>query len=155
MARFTFPATSQANLIFKLNGSQNGDSNAQFNVVSGTEVSGQVTSGNFCGGGNSYTVYFDMQFNQSFAGSGNAYVTFNTTGNQTVLAKVGVSYVSIGNAKANLSAENANWDFGSIQSAAHSAWNSLLGQARRSAAAPTRSSRCSTPRSTTRCCTRT
>ena len=53
MARFTFPATTQANLIFKLNDSANGDSNTQFNVVSDTEVSGQVTSGNFCGGTNS------------------------------------------------------------------------------------------------------
>ncbi len=177
MARFTFPATSQANLIFKLNASQNGDSNTQFNVVSSAEVTGQATSGNFCGGGNSYTVYFDMQFNQPFATNGtaavpltskpattsgasknaaeipnkptlhgtmpkqkaatvtpnasanNGYVTFNTSGNQTVLAKVGVSYVSIGNAKTNLTTENPNWDFGAVQSAAHSAWNTLLGRA--------------------------
>ncbi|HEV3171016.1 MAG TPA: lectin [Actinocrinis sp.] len=179
MARFTFPATTQANLIFKLNGSQNGDSNTQFNVLSNTEVSGQVTSGNFCSGGNSYTVYFDMRFSQSFANNGtaavpltakpaatsgadknapetpnkptlhgtppkakskagtatpnasanNGYVTFNTTGNQTVLAKVGLSYVSIANAQANLSAENPNWDFTGTQSAAHAAWNTLLGRA--------------------------
>jgi predicted alpha-1,2-mannosidase len=177
MARFTFPATTQANLIFKLNASQNGDSNTQFNVLSNTEVSGQVTSGNFCGAGNSYTVYFDMRFNQPFGGSGtaaapltmkpaakagaskdaaetpnkptlhgtppkakdatvvpnaaanNGYVTFNTTGNQSVLAKVGVSYVSVANAQANLAAENPNWDFAGTQSAAHAAWNTLLGRA--------------------------
>ncbi|WP_370384236.1 lectin [Catenulispora sp. GAS73] len=177
MARFTFPATTQANLVLKLNGSQNGDSNTQFTVVNGTEVSGQATSGNFCGGGNNYTVYFDMQFNQSFTGNGtaaaaptakptataglsknaaeipnkptwhgtppnpkasstapnaaanNGYVTFNTTGNQTVLAKVGVSYVSVANARANLTAENPNWDFSAVQSATHSAWNTLLGRA--------------------------
>ena len=49
MASFTFPSTTQANLIFKLNGSANSDSNTQFNVVSSTKVSGQVTSGGFCG----------------------------------------------------------------------------------------------------------
>ena len=70
MARFTFPATTQANLIFKLNGSANGDSNTQFNVVSSTEVSGQVTSGGFCGAGNSYTVYFDMVFDHPFTTDG-------------------------------------------------------------------------------------
>ncbi|MCS0606308.1 lectin [Streptomyces sp. LP11] len=70
MARFTFPATTQANLIFKLTGSQNGASNTQFNVVSPTEVSGQVTSGRFCGAGNTYTVYFDMVFDQPFRTSG-------------------------------------------------------------------------------------
>lgn len=72
MARFTFPATTQANLLFKLNGSQNGGSSTQFNVVSSTEVSGQVTSGRFCGAGNSYTVYFDMVFDRPFATSGSS-----------------------------------------------------------------------------------
>jgi predicted alpha-1,2-mannosidase len=72
MARFTFPTTSQANLIFKLTGSQNGASNTQFNVVSNTEVSGQVTSGKFCGAGNTYTVYFDMVFDHAFASSATA-----------------------------------------------------------------------------------
>ncbi|WP_252395651.1 lectin [Streptantibioticus parmotrematis] len=75
MARFTFPSTSQANLVFKLNGSQNGDSNTQFNVVSSTEVSGQVTSGKFCGAGNSYTVYFDMVFDHPFTTNGTAAAT--------------------------------------------------------------------------------
>ena len=70
MAQFTFPATTQANLIFKLDGSQNGDSATSFTVVSNTEVQGSVTSGNFCGAGNTYTVYFDMQFNQPFATNG-------------------------------------------------------------------------------------
>ncbi|WP_051451699.1 lectin [Actinospica robiniae] len=175
MASFTFPSTTQANLIFKLNASQNGDSNTQFNVVSNTEVSGQATSGNFCGGGNSYTVYFDMVFNQSFASNGSqavaattpstataqssttpeaknhpalhgktataksdavtpntaandGYVTFNTTSNQTVLAKVGVSYVSIANAVQNRATENPNWNFSSTESAAQASWNTLLGK---------------------------
>ncbi len=75
MARFTFPATSQANLVFKLAGSQNGDSNTQFNVVSSTEVSGQVTSGKFCGAGNTYTVYFDMVFDKPFSSNGTAAAT--------------------------------------------------------------------------------
>jgi predicted alpha-1,2-mannosidase len=70
MARFTFPATAQANLVFKLAGSQNGDSNTQFTVVNNSEVSGQVTSGAFCGASNSYTVYFDMVFDQPFTSNG-------------------------------------------------------------------------------------
>ncbi|MEU3509308.1 lectin [Streptomyces longwoodensis] len=70
MARFTFPSTTQANLVFKLTGSQNGATNTQFTVVSPTEVSGQVTSGHFCGAGNTYTVYFDMVFDQPFKSSG-------------------------------------------------------------------------------------
>jgi predicted alpha-1,2-mannosidase len=178
MARFTFPATTQANLLFKLTGSQNGDSNTQFNVVNSTEVSGQVTSGKFCGAGNSYTVYFDMVFDQPFKTSGtaavrapavraprtgvsknaaegvnkpvlhgrsapkstssvrpetaanNGYVTFDTTSDQVVQAKVGISYVSIANAVANRTAENSSWDFDATRSATQASWNALLGKVR-------------------------
>jgi predicted alpha-1,2-mannosidase len=130
MAQFTFPATTQANLILKLSDSQQGDTATNFNVVSSTEVDGYVTSDNFCGPSPAYTVYYDLQFSQPItgngAGSGNTYVTFNTTGNQTLLAKVGISYVSTANAKANLAAENPNWNFSATQTAAHAAWNTLL-----------------------------
>ncbi|MGY6019063.1 lectin [Streptomyces spinosirectus] len=184
MARFTFPSTSQANLIFKLTGSQNGAGNTQFTKVSNTEVSGQVTSGRFCGAGNTYTVYFDMVFDQPFtsqsaslakastlkpvqqgkasknaaekpnkpvlhgkvpqttasrtksaqggaspdAAASNGYVTFNTTSNPVVQAKVGVSYVSVAGAVANRTAENSGWDFNGTRTAAQNAWNSALGK---------------------------
>ncbi|WP_237281709.1 lectin [Streptomyces griseochromogenes] len=75
MARFTFPATSQANLLFKLTGSQGGDTATRFDVVSDKEVSGQVTSGNFCGTHNSYAVYFDMVFDRPFGHSGTVTAT--------------------------------------------------------------------------------
>ncbi|WEO93630.1 lectin [Streptomyces sp. FXJ1.172] len=79
MARFTFPATRQANLLFKLTNSQNGDTATQFHVVNSKEVRGSVTSGNFCGEGNSYTVYFDMVFDQPFQHSGTALATATPT----------------------------------------------------------------------------
>ena len=164
MARFTFPSSTQSNLIFKLNGSQNGDSATSWNVVSNTEVSGSVTSGNFCGAGNSYTMYFDVTFDQPFttngtaaakapaaprnettvhgaqahrsqltpqaaaAGPNSGYVTFNTTSNKVVQAKVGISYVSTANAVANRTAENPNWNFSATQTATHNAWNAMLGK---------------------------
>ena len=128
MARFTFPATTQANLIFKLSGSANGDTNTAFNAVSGSEVSGQITSGHFCGASSTYTLYFDVLFDQSFSSSGSGFVTFNTTGNQVVQAKVGISFVSVANARANIAAENPNFNFSATQNAAHSAWSSLLGR---------------------------
>src|SRR5262249_34162308 len=78
MARFTFPSSSQANLIFKLTNSQNGASSTQFTKVSSTEVSGQVTSGRFCGAGNTYTVYFDMVFDQPFASQGSSLAKAST-----------------------------------------------------------------------------
>jgi predicted alpha-1,2-mannosidase len=132
MAAFTFPSTTSANLIFKLKDSATAVSATSFTVVSSTEVQGSVRSGNFCGKGNVYTLYFDMQFSQPFASSGTsspgAYVTFDTASNQTVLAKVGVSYVSAANAAANLAAENPGWDFTATETAAHAAWNAVLGK---------------------------
>ena len=126
MAKFTFPSTTQANLIFKLTGSQNGTSATNWQVVSNTEVSGSVTSGHFCGAGNTYTVYFDMVFDQAFTSSTNGSVTFGTTTNPVVQAKVGLSYVSKANAVANRTAENPNWNFAATQAATHTAWNNLL-----------------------------
>jgi predicted alpha-1,2-mannosidase len=167
MARFTFPATTQANLLLKLDGSQQGDSATSFKVVSPTEVTGSVTSGGFCRAATSYTLYFDMRFSRpvsstgtyspatvspragerpgrpvyhgpwpggrqaaapALAGPHGARLTFDTTSNQTLLAKVGVSYVSVANAQANLAAENPGWDFAATQTAAHAAWNALLGR---------------------------
>ncbi|WP_410586675.1 lectin [Amycolatopsis sp. lyj-23] len=75
IGRFTFPATSQANLQFKLNGSQNGTSNQTWTVVSPTEVSGSITSGHFCGAGFTYTLYFDVVFDRPFSTSGTAAAT--------------------------------------------------------------------------------
>jgi len=187
MAQFTFPATAQANLILKLDDSQNGDTSASFTALSNTEIQGSVTSGNFCQTHNTYTLYFDMQFSQPFTTSGTftagvvhrgarhlavkahgsvrpataapnvaerpnhpvyhgplppgrsavtpaitgpagAYLTFDTTGNQTLLVKAGLSYVSVRGAAANLAAENPGWDFGSTQAATQAAWNNLLGE---------------------------
>jgi putative alpha-1,2-mannosidase len=150
MARFTFPATTQANLLFKLTGGATAVTNPVFTVVSSTEVSGSVTSGHFCGRDPIFTTYFDIVFDQPFTANGTITggdsLTFNTTTDQTVQAKVGVSFVGIGNATANRVAENAGWDFAGTQTATHDAWNALLGRT----SAPS-----STPRSTTRCCTRT
>jgi predicted alpha-1,2-mannosidase len=188
MADFTFPASTEANLIFKLGGSQNGDSAASFTVVSNTEVEGSVTSENFCGGSPPWTVNFDMRFSQPFTTNGTfssariragarrlsvkqdkakvrpktvspstpekpdhpvyhgalpakdatvtpaltgpngAYLTFNTTSNQTVLAKVGISFVSIPNAVNNLNTENPGWNFAATKAAAQTAWNNQLGK---------------------------
>ena len=128
MARFTFPSTTQADLVFKLGDSANGTFASTWNAVSNTEVSGSVTSGHFCGSSETYTVYFDMVFDQAMTSSGSSYVVFNTTSNPVVQAKVGLSYVSTANAAANRQAENPNWNFSTTQAATHAAWNALLGK---------------------------
>ncbi len=130
MARFTFPSSTQANLLFKLNADKS--TNQHFTKVSSTEISGSVDAGLFCAAAPSYTAYFDMVFDRPFTStgtfSGGDSVTFDTTGNRLVQAKVGLSYVSVDGAAVNRAAENPNWDFTSTRTAAHNTWNTILGR---------------------------
>ncbi|MEV6928140.1 lectin [Dactylosporangium sp. NPDC051485] len=130
MARFTFPATGQANLLFKLTGAMTGTTNPSFTAVSNTEVSGAVTAGGFCGSAYHYTLYYDVVFDRAFSANsfsnGLGSVTFDASANQVVQAKVGISFVSAAGAAGNRAAENAGWDFAGTRTATHNAWNTLL-----------------------------
>ncbi len=145
MGRFTFPATTSADFLVKLMDSQNGDTATSARIVGDDEITGSDTSGNFCGefnnGGQSqlYTVYFDVVFSQPFTASkvitepGQAdpdavFLTFDTTSDQTIEGKVGISYVSAANARQNWRAENPGWNFGAVRAAAQAGWNRLLGR---------------------------
>ena len=148
LGQFTFPYTTQANLLFKVGGSANADSAATATIVGTNEVDGSATSGHFCGSPGTYTVYFAAQFDRSFSGhgtwsgstvnagsnsvnnaNGGAYVTFDASSDTTVEVRVGISFVSIANAKLNLTNENSGWDLGAVASAAHDSWNALLSRA--------------------------
>ncbi|MGW2936477.1 lectin [Streptomyces sp. NPDC001156] len=59
-------------------------------------------------------------------GANGMYLTFDTSSNPTVTAKVGISYTSDANAADNLSSEIKNWDFGAVEQANHDAWNGVL-----------------------------
>lgn len=54
------------------------------------------------------------------------WVTFDTRKHSRVQMKVGISFVSVDNARANLYAENPGWDFQRVRSAAHKRWNQAL-----------------------------
>src|ERR1700761_6688483 len=70
VAQFSYPATSSAQLLFKVADSANGGSAATFQAVGNREVTGSVTSGHFCGQPDNYTVYFAARFNRPFSSSG-------------------------------------------------------------------------------------
>ena len=145
MGAFTFPKTTAADFLIKLMASQNTDSASSATVVGHNEVMGSDTSGNFCGETNNggqaqqYTVYFDITFSQPFTASqvitqtgqtnpDSVFLTFDTSSNQTIDAKVGISYVSAANAKLNWQTENPGWNFTKVKTAAQDSWNSLLGR---------------------------
>ena len=143
MGRFTYPASKQAGFLIKLMGSQNGDYGDSAQVVGNNEVVGSDTSGYFCGEVNNdgqpqlYTVYFDIVFDHPFTASqvitnpgqsnpAAVDLTFDTTSNQVIQAKVGISYVSTANAKLDWQTENPGWNFNAVRTQAQSSWDNLL-----------------------------
>jgi predicted alpha-1,2-mannosidase len=145
MGQFTFPQSSDAGFDIKLQSSQNGDSGDTAQIVGNDEISGSITSGDFCGesvnDGQSqlYTLYFDIKFDQPFATSqvitesgqtspSAVYVSFDTTTNPVVQAKVGISYVSTADAQLNWQTENPGWNFNATKAAAQTSWDQLLGK---------------------------
>ncbi|MDI5963450.1 GH92 family glycosyl hydrolase [Streptantibioticus silvisoli] len=145
MGRFTFPKGSDAGFDIKLQDSQTTVTADTAQVVGNDEVTGSVTTGDFCGESENdgqsqlYTVYFDIKFDQPFASSqvitasgktspSAVYVGFDITSNPVVQAKVGISYVSAANARLNWQTDNAGWNFATVEAAARRTWNGLLGR---------------------------
>ena len=188
IGRFTFPAGTSSNLLFKLSDSAGGNDATHFQVINDHEVAGWVQSGHFCNATDQYNVYFDMRFDQPFTAQGTwqngtvsagstsmtdrpatpkaapkvkvnpkqptyhgptptgaasvtpkisppvsgidgGYVTFDTTKNQTVQAKVGISYVSTDNAVAEpVRPRTPAGTQNTVRTATHNAWNKVLGK---------------------------
>ncbi|HET8564869.1 MAG TPA: GH92 family glycosyl hydrolase [Solirubrobacterales bacterium] len=124
------------------------------------EISGTASSGLFCGQRPRYRVYFAAVFSRPFAAYGTwkeggleaggttaedasnppidpqrtaqagAYATFDTQHNRVVAVRVGVSFVSVEGARANLVAESGDASFGAVAARASRRWNQALGRVR-------------------------
>ncbi|HWD93449.1 MAG TPA: GH92 family glycosyl hydrolase [Verrucomicrobiae bacterium] len=147
MGKFTFPNTNAATLLIDAGSSAGGNSaNTSITILGTNQVQGYATA-NIGGASKSYTLYFVAQFDHGFSSAGTwngatvspgtlsstgsqvgAFLTFDATANPVVYARVGISFVSVANALANLNAENTNLDFAGIRSAADAAWNNVLGK---------------------------
>ena len=151
IAHIDFPATDRANLILNPNADGTGLLDGAIFIDSANQqISGWAKSGSFCGiQGSEFVVYFVAQFDRPFedfgtwskdqkkprststSGKGLAsYVTFDCTASQRVTMKVGISFVSIANAKLNLDTEIPGWDFSAVKSAATRQWNERLNRIR-------------------------
>jgi len=149
IGRFIFPAGAERTVLIKASDSATVNEEKRKADTSAVEIRGpdtvvgKVHSGGFCGSDSNYVLYFAVTFAQPFAAAGTwteamhpgattaaghqagAYVTF-APGAGPVVAKVGVSFVSIANALANLQAEIPGWDFGAVRAAARARWTELL-----------------------------
>jgi predicted alpha-1,2-mannosidase len=105
-------------------------------------------TGNFIGGWNQspYTIHFSAEFDrpiESFGtwrderiqpdvaaasneGKVGAYATFDTTRDQTVQMKIGVSFISTQKARSNVLKEILAWDFDAVRRSAEMEWESVL-----------------------------
>ncbi len=153
VARFAFPASTASRLLLKVADSAekivNGKPKYQkvdattAQVVGDDEVTGSVTAGHFCNITSShqrdYTLHFDIRFSRPFTASsvwaggpgsdpGGVALTFDSTSDPSVTAKVGISYTSDANAAANLDAEIPGWDLDTVRAANVRAWNQMLGR---------------------------
>jgi predicted alpha-1,2-mannosidase len=79
IGEFDYPATTSANMLFKVGDSQATVSAADVSVVGNDEVTGSVTEGRFCDMPNSSKVYFVARFDRPFT-------TFGTWNGTTVTA---------------------------------------------------------------------
>lgn len=130
------------------------------------EIDGIASSGLFCGQRPRYRVYVAALFSRPFAAYGTwqgeellpdataaaesqaptsnprqtaqagAYASFDTRRNRTVSVRVGLSFVSVEAARANLAAENPGLGFGTIARRAERRWNQWLGRIRVSGGPP-------------------
>ncbi len=143
--QFTYPTSTNSTMLINAGGSINGNSASSVHIDSkNNAVTGSATSTIGCGSSH-YTLYFAAQFDQPFRSFGTwntttvspgsaesssphsgAFVTFDTTRQQVVHVKVGISFVSITNAVLNNTSENGNADFATQRSAADAAWNARL-----------------------------
>ncbi|SES16711.1 GH92 family glycosyl hydrolase [Lentzea albida] len=147
LATFTYPAGSASQVLVKAGGSLAGNSRADVRITGDRRLSGSATTGDFCGKGNEYTLYYQITFDQPFTAHGTwdgrtvspgadsadapragAYLSFGSS--TVVRAKVSMSYVSVDGAGANMAEEVPGWDFAAVRKSTRDSWARALGKIR-------------------------
>jgi predicted alpha-1,2-mannosidase len=124
-------------------------STAEVNIISPTEVSGFTSvTGGWNKQPNTYTVYFyavtdtpavssgtwlngrldkgGVSAHADAASNAGAWLSFRPTAGHPVLMKIGISFLSVEQARKNLAAEIPGFDFEAVHAAAVAAWNKAL-----------------------------
>ena len=153
MGRFAFPAAAPRILLLKAaasattNDPKRESDSSTIEVIGNHTITGAVHSGGFCQSDTNYILYFAARFAKPFSSygtwSGNqsgrtnpgarsasghragAYVSF-ASGADPILMKIGISFVSVENARKNLSHEIPGWDFEAVRAAAKETWTQML-----------------------------
>lgn len=146
MAKYEFPANQTMGTVIIGGGiSATPINQAAIVITAPNRCEGYAVGGNFCGLPTPYKVYFVAEFdkgavefgtwkqkelkpNTTFAEGecSGVYFTFDLDKKKDIQYKIGVSYVSVDNARKNLRMENAGWDFDEIRGEAEKSWNHYL-----------------------------
>jgi putative alpha-1,2-mannosidase len=145
LIRLKYPASAVAQLLFHAGRSATGVRTGSVEIVGPDKLRGTATAGGFCGSSQTFQIHFAVQFDRPFTAKGTwlgtklspdsattsgvgagAYVTFDTSASPTVQMKIGISFVSVANAEANLAAESPGWDFDAVRATASTRWNEIL-----------------------------
>ena len=146
MARYNFPSdASYGTVIIGAGVAATPIKEAAIAITAPNRCEGYAEGGNFCGARTPYKVYFVAEFDAEAVETGTwkhhqlnrgasfaegeasgVYFTFDTSKQKTVQYKIGVSYVSVENARQNLEAENTAWDFEAVRRQAENKWDEYL-----------------------------
>jgi len=148
MARYIYnPETKEGTVIIG-GGVAGTPINVATTIITGPNTcEGFSEGGDFCGIPASYKIYFVAEFKGKVVSSGTwkgdqlkpsttfaegknsgLYFTFDVKTEKTIQYKIGISYVSIENARQNLETENPGWDFDRTKKNAIDQWNYYLGK---------------------------
>ncbi len=145
LSKFTFQ-DKKGNVTLDLSHPTNGVWGGYINLVSDNELEGYELDGGFCGSHLNYKVYWVIRFNKNAENYGvykdgqilddtsvedknvGAFYSFDFSDNKELLAKVGISYVSIEQARKNLDTEIPEFAFDNTRSAAKNEWKKQLGK---------------------------
>jgi predicted alpha-1,2-mannosidase len=147
--KYTFPKSAESHILFDFTtvlGSSETQS-AEVQKINNHAIEGEVTMAATVRRPKPITVYFVTEFDKPFDSFGGwqngeilpvqnkvkgkrtgVYVSFSTAANEARQMKVAISYVSIEEAKKNMQAELAHWDFNRVVKESANEWNQWLGR---------------------------
>lgn len=146
--RFTFPQSDESNILINVSHAFNRYNGGEIHILNDSTIAGTGLYNGYHG--SSFDVAYYIQFSKPFRSSGiweanelfhdqktgamtgdeslGAFLRYNTAQNETILVKIGMSYVDIEGAKRNLETELSHWDFESVVAESDQIWEEALGK---------------------------
>jgi predicted alpha-1,2-mannosidase len=145
ISKYTFEE-NKAHITLDLSHPINSVNGGFIRLVSGCEIEGYENDGGFCGSHLNYKVYFVVRFSKTAENYGvynkgvvreenstkgleiGAFYSFDLKNENEIIVKVGISYVSIDQARKNLDAEIPEFQFENVKKNAENEWDEQLGK---------------------------